>query len=84
MEALKSLLGFLFDFIFGTDPDAAAAVKAPARGVIGRRLGKVALGAICVALFGLIPLRTLMQNSSVEAVVNARIVTLRSPSRARW
>lgn len=59
--------------------DAAAAAKAPARGVIGRRLGKVALGAICVALFGLIPLRTLMQNSSVEAVVNARIVTLRSP-----
>ncbi|PZU91923.1 MAG: HlyD family secretion protein [Chelatococcus sp.] len=44
-----------------------------------RRVGKVLLGAAVVAVFGLVPLRTLLQTSSVEAVVNARIMTLRAP-----
>ncbi|AMJ62574.1 hypothetical protein AXW83_21760 [Bosea sp. PAMC 26642] len=30
-------------------------------------------------MFGLIPLRTLLQTSSVEAVINARVMTLRAP-----
>ncbi len=44
-----------------------------------RRVGKVALGLGVVGVFGIVPVRTLLQVSSVEAVVNARVVTLRSP-----
>lgn len=44
-----------------------------------RRAGKLALGATLVAVFGVVPFRTLLQTSSVEAVVNARVVTLRAP-----
>ncbi len=44
-----------------------------------RRAGKVALGLGVVGVFGIVPVRTLLQVSSVEAVVNARVVTLRSP-----
>jgi multidrug resistance efflux pump len=40
---------------------------------------KVALGLAIVAVFGWLPLRAIWQTSSVEAVVNARLVTLRSP-----
>lgn len=53
--------------------------KQPLLSPTARRLGKVLLGAVAVAAFGLIPLRTLLQTSSVEAVVNARVMTLRSP-----
>ena len=49
------------------------------KGVGWRRAGKVALGLGIVAVFGVLPIRTLLQTSSVEAVVNARVVTLRSP-----
>ena len=64
-------------------PEAGSMAPQPARrslltpGV--RRAGKVLLGAAVVAVFGLVPLRTLLQTSSVEAVVNARLMTLRSP-----
>ena len=44
-----------------------------------RRSLKIAIGLLIVAVFGWIPLRTIWQTSSVEAVVNARLVTLRSP-----
>ena len=56
-------------------PEAGSMAPQPARrslltpGV--RRAGKVLLGAAVVAVFGLVPLRTLLQTSSVEAVVNA-------------
>ena len=40
---------------------------------------KVAIGLAFVAVFGWLPLRAIWQTSSVEAVVNARLVTLRSP-----
>ncbi len=49
------------------------------KGVGWRRAGKVALGLGVVGVFGVLPVRTLLQTSSVEAVVNARVVTLRSP-----
>ena len=55
----------------------AAADKAAAR--IPIRLVKVALGLAIVALFGWMPVRTLLQSSSVEAIVNSRIVTVRAP-----
>lgn len=44
-----------------------------------RRALKVAIGLLIVAVFGWIPLQAIWQTSSVEAVVNARLVTLRSP-----
>ncbi|WP_370154705.1 HlyD family secretion protein [Bradyrhizobium ottawaense] len=44
-----------------------------------RRLLKVVIGLAIVAVFGWLPLKAVLQTSSVEAVVNARIVTLRSP-----
>ena len=44
-----------------------------------RRALKIAAGLAIVAVFGWLPLRAVWQTSSVEAVVNARLVTLRSP-----
>src|SRR5437879_3684348 len=53
----------------------------PARSwsLILRRVLKVAVGLAIVAVFGWLPFRAIWQTSSVEAVVNARLVTLRSP-----
>ncbi|WP_249137268.1 HlyD family secretion protein [Bradyrhizobium tropiciagri] len=54
--------------------------EAPAgSGRMVRRLFKVGIGLAIVAIFGWLPLKAVLQTSSVEAVVNARIVTLRSP-----
>ena len=44
-----------------------------------RRVLKIAAGLTIVAVFGWLPLKAIWQTSSVEAVVNARLVTLRSP-----
>src|SRR3954447_1018468 len=44
-----------------------------------RRVLKITAGLAMVAVFGWLPLKAIWQTSSVEAVVNARIVTLRSP-----
>jgi multidrug resistance efflux pump len=44
-----------------------------------RRLSKMALGLGIVAVVGFAPLQRLTQTSSVEAVVNARMITLRAP-----
>lgn len=67
--------------------EAAEAAEEPAKaarsGLLSRvsssRLVKAALGAALVAFFGWMPLQTLLVASSVEAVVNSRIVTIRSP-----
>ena len=45
----------------------------------GWRAAKVALGLAIVALAGIGPVQRLLEISSVEAVVNARLVTLRAP-----
>src|ERR1700674_3175386 len=44
-----------------------------------RRLSKTALGVGIIAVVGFAPLQRLLQPSSVEAVVNARMITLRAP-----
>ena len=44
-----------------------------------KRAAKIAAGALIVAVFGWIPLQTVLQSSSVEAVINSRVVTLRAP-----
>src|SRR4051794_2577073 len=43
------------------------------------RLAKTAVAISLVVVVGWEPLRTLLQPASVEAVVNARLVTLKSP-----
>ncbi len=64
-------------------PSAPAAAVAPTKiGVassLPRRLLKTCLGLAIVVFVGLSPVQRLMQTASVEAVVNARIITLRSP-----
>lgn len=61
--------------------DGTANPEAPPRptGRTVRRILKIAAGLAIVAVFGWLPLKAVWQISSVEAVVNARIVTLRSP-----
>ena len=64
-------------------PAPVAATAAPVRigkaSVAPRRLLKSILGLAVVAIVGYAPVVRLMQTSSVEAVVNARVITLRSP-----
>ncbi|WP_404543424.1 HlyD family secretion protein [Bradyrhizobium sp. USDA 223] len=48
-----------------------------------RRGAKVAIGLAIVAVFGWLPLRAIWENSSVEAVLNSRLVTLRTPIGGR-
>jgi multidrug resistance efflux pump len=58
-------------------PVADVAQSGPSR--TRRRLMKAAAGIAIVAVFGWLPLQAFFQTSSVEAVVNSRLVTLRSP-----
>jgi hypothetical protein len=44
-----------------------------------RRLAKVAFGIALVVAFGWTPLRAMLATTSVEAIVNARIETIRAP-----
>jgi multidrug resistance efflux pump len=65
-------------------PDAAPRPAAAARSgllsrAMGSRLIKVGVGLALVVVFGWMPLQTLLVASSVEAIVNSRIVTIRSP-----
>jgi len=62
------------------ETDARTANVAPSKpSRIPLRFVKAAAGIAIVAVFGWLPLRALFQTSSVEAVVNARLVTLRAP-----
>lgn len=61
----------------GGDAAADVAQSKPSRTLL--RFVKAAAGIAIVAVFGWLPLRALFQTSSVEAVVNSRLVTLRSP-----
>jgi multidrug resistance efflux pump len=58
-------------------PIAEVAQPSPSRRF--RRIMKAVAGIAIVAVFGWLPLKALFQTSSVEAVVNSRLVTLRSP-----
>ena len=62
-----------------TPPEPPVAAKPRTTPPLVRRVGKVALGAMLVSVFGVVPFRALLQTSSVEAVVNARVVSLRAP-----
>ena len=43
------------------------------------KLIKVSIGVVIVAAVGYLPVRTLLQTTSTEAIINARLVTLRAP-----
>ena len=58
-------------------PVAEVAQSSPSRKL--RRVMKAAAGIAIVAVFGWLPLKAFLQTSSVEAVVNSSLVTLRSP-----
>ncbi|MCJ9702527.1 HlyD family secretion protein [Bradyrhizobium sp. SHOUNA76] len=48
-----------------------------------QRGAKIAIGLAVIAVFGWLPLRAIWENSSVEAVLNSRLVTLRTPIGGR-
>jgi multidrug resistance efflux pump len=53
----------------------AAQLVAPHRS----RLLKAGIGVLLVVAVGWLPVRTLLQTTSIEAVINARLITLRAP-----
>jgi multidrug resistance efflux pump len=59
--------------------EAKAAPRSLFSRISGHRLVKLAVGLALVVIFGWMPAQTLLIASSVEAVVNSRIVTVRSP-----
>ena len=44
-----------------------------------RRVAKTLIGLAVVVAVGWLPVRTLLQTTSIEAVINARLITLRAP-----
>ena len=75
----------LLERSFSPGADELAVDKAPSAkksvtyGVTARRLTKIALGIGLVIAFGWAPLRAMLATTSVEAIVNARIETIRAP-----
>jgi multidrug resistance efflux pump len=70
---------------FSPGAEEVAVDKAPSttkrfvNAVTARRLAKIALGIGLVVAFGWAPLRAMLATTSVEAIVNARIETIRAP-----
>jgi hypothetical protein len=58
---------------------APSAAKRFVNAVTARRFVKIALGIVLVVAFGWAPLRAMLATTSVEAIVNARIETIRAP-----
>src|SRR4051794_17561044 len=44
-----------------------------------RKAIKIAISLVLVIGFGFVPVRAMLQSSSVEAVLNRRVITLRAP-----
>lgn len=64
-----------------TQPVDRAALMPPVRGLVSLLVGrKMVLSLGIAAAVGFVPLQGLLQTSSVEAVINARVTTLRAPT----
>jgi multidrug resistance efflux pump len=66
-----------------TQPVDRQAMPQVRRGLVSplvRRISKTMLGLGAVAAVGFVPLQGLLQTSGVEAVINARVTTLRAPT----
>lgn len=84
----KGLQDALHEQLFANDepghaPDAQKSPDTVRRWPHLRRGVKIAIGLAIIAVFGWLPLRAVWENSSVEAVLNSRIVTLRTPIGGR-
>ena len=60
-------------------PAPAAPAKTKPKSSTPRRVVKTLLGLALIAAIGYAPLQRMAQTSSVEAIVNARVITLRAP-----
>ncbi|MBB4374722.1 multidrug resistance efflux pump [Bradyrhizobium sp. cir1] len=84
----KGLQEALHEQLFANDePDHSPEAQTPAesqrRWSHLRRGAKIAIGLAILAVFGWLPLRAIWEYSSVEAVLNSRLVTLRAPIGGR-
>jgi len=84
----KGLQEALHEQLFANDehghpPEAQAGPEPGPHWPHLRRGAKIAIGLALVAVFGWLPLRAIWEYSSVEAVLNSRLVTLRSPIGGR-
>jgi multidrug resistance efflux pump len=60
-------------------PESVAPLAKPSAWQDNRRVWKAAAGLLLLAAVGWIPVRALLQSTSTEAVVNARLISLRAP-----
>ncbi|WP_439373719.1 HlyD family secretion protein [Bradyrhizobium sp. PMVTL-01] len=67
----------------GHSPEAKTTAESQPRWPHLRRGAKIAIGLALLAVFGWLPLRAIWEYSSVEAVLNSRLVTLRTPVGGR-
>lgn len=83
LRAQSALLQEAFEKSDSSELDTPASAPSPKRGGVLARLGwrafKSALGLAVVVIAGVGPVQRLLELSSVEAVVNARLVSLRAP-----
>jgi multidrug resistance efflux pump len=83
VRAQAALLQQAFEKSDQSELDTPASAPLPKRGGVLARVGwrafKSALGLAIVVVAGLGPVQRLLELSSVEAVVNARLVSLRAP-----
>lgn len=84
----KGLQDALHEQLFANDEaghshDAQTPAESRPRWPHLRRGAKIAIGLAILAVFGWLPLRAIWEYSSVEAVLNSRLVTLRTPIGGR-
>ncbi len=61
------------------EPESIESLPKPSAWRDNRRVWKAAVGLLLLAAVGWIPVRALLQTTSTEAVVNARLISLRAP-----
>jgi len=87
VHAQSSLLREAFETPRSPDLDALSSAPLPKRSGVLARLGwrafKSVLGLAIVVIAGVGPVQRLLELSSIEAVVNARLVSLRAPIDGR-
>jgi len=87
VRAQSALLQEAFQAPHTIEPEAPATTPPPQRGSLFSRYGwravKSALGLLIVAIAGVGPVQRLLEFSSIEAIVNARLISLRAPIEGR-
>ena len=87
VRAQSALLQEAFQAPYTVESETSATSPSPQRGSIFSRYGsravKSALGLLIVAVAGVGPVQRLFEFSSIEAIVNARLISLRAPIDGR-